>query len=483
MRRREVILFSPHFVSEAAREGATYRATPPLSFLALAGPLLEAGYDVRILDTKWDTDWQRVIRERIDHLLCLGITCLTGPAVADGLAVADYAKSLRPELPVIWGGWHPTFAAGQAIEDPRVDIVVRGMGERAFVEILGALERNESVRSIQGIHYREEGTTGSTPDRPAEPIDQFPPPAYQLIEPERYIWAQPNGLRTASTIFSRGCPFACDFCLDSRNKWFGLPTPRMIDEIEFWLQRGANHIRFYDGNFFLGKPKIVDFCEAVIARGLPSRFRWTATAVGNRVVQMDDELLALLARSGLRQVAIGAESGSDELLARITNKTTVAHTLEAIRRLTRHGINAYLFFVVGYPDEPSDALDRTLQLALDAKTINPNVELFLNFTTPLPGSEVFRVAVERGYVEAPKTFADWAAFDYLHPNLIPIDDAYARRVQRFLRYFSFASPALRGPIRAALRHAAQWRLKRHMFSWPVELVTIDAIKSLRRAIS
>src|SRR5437870_9474713 len=107
----------------------------------------------------------------------------------------------------------------------------------------------------------------------------------------------------------------------------------MIADIEFWIERGATHIRFYDGNFFLGKARIVEFCNAILQRGLQKKFRWTATAVGNRVVQMDDELLSLLQRAGLNRVAIGAESGSDELLQRITNKTTVDNTLEAVRRL------------------------------------------------------------------------------------------------------------------------------------------------------
>src|SRR6185295_2266450 len=111
IKKREVVLFSPHFVSAELRDGAGYRAVPPLSLLALAGPVRDAGFGVRILDVKWDHDWRRELQERIDDLLCLGITCLTGPAVADGLVAAEFAKSLREDLPVIWGGWHPTFAA------------------------------------------------------------------------------------------------------------------------------------------------------------------------------------------------------------------------------------------------------------------------------------------------------------------------------------------------------------------------------------
>src|SRR5581483_2856194 len=433
----------------------------------LAGPLREAGYEVRILDAKWDHNCRDVVRERADRLACVGVTSLTGPAVQDGLEFSEFVKSVAPRVPVIWGGWHASYAAQHAIENPNIDVVVRGMGERTFAEVLDAFRDGRSLRDIAGIHAREDGEIFSTPDRPVEDINHFPPPAYDLIEPHRYVEKIRRGVRLANTIYSRGCPFACDFCLDSRNKWLGLSIDRMIADIEFWIARGANHIRFYDGNFFLGKPRLVEFCNAILARGLEQKFRWIATAVGNRVVQMDDELLALLKRAGLKQIAIGAESGSDELLQRITNKTTVDNTIEAIRRLTRHGINQYLFFMIGYPGEPEDALERTLDLALTAKKINPNVSLYMNYTTPLPGSEVFRIAVEQGEVEEPKKFADWARFDYVRPNLANLGKDYVERVARFQKYLFLAFPdedsvlSYRPMLKAMstpVRSLARWRL-------------------------
>ncbi len=285
--RGEIALFSPHFVPPEAQSDASYRGVPPLSHLALAGPLRDAGYRVLMLDAKWDLDWRRAIKERIDHLTCVGVTSLTGTAVRDGLEFSAFVKSLRPDLPVIWGGWHATYAARQAVEDPRVDVVVRGMGERTFPELLEAIEERRSLQSLPGIHFREGSSIFSTSDRPVEDINHFPPPAYDLIDPARYICSIGPGIRMANTIFSRGCPFACDFCLDSRNKVLTLNVDRMLADIEFWIARGANHIRFYDGNFFLGKPRIVEFCNAILARGLEKKFRWMATAVGNRVVQIE----------------------------------------------------------------------------------------------------------------------------------------------------------------------------------------------------
>ena len=481
---KTVLLYSPHFVASAYRLQPLYRATPPLSHLALAGPLREAGYDVEIIDAKWDFDWRARVRERAGRLLCAGVTSLTGPAVSDGLEFAALVREVRPDLPIIWGGWHASFAAQQAMEDPRVDVVVRGMGERTFVDVVRAIEAGDSLGMIAGIHYRDDGKISSTPDRPLEDINNYPPPAYDLIEPRRYVLQTVDGDRQASTIFSRGCPFTCDFCLDSKNRWLGLSIERMLADIEFWLGHGANRILFYDGNFFLGRARLLEFCDALIKRELPSRVRWIATAVGRRVVKMEDDLLARLKRAGLMQMAIGAESGSDELLSRITNKTTVETTLEAVRRLTRHGINQHLFFMIGYPDEPADALENTLDFVVKLKKINPNVTLFLNYVTPLPGSEVFRIAVERRHIEEPRTFADWARFDYMQPNLIDISDSYRRRVSRFQEFLNVAYPLPnRRRLPAPLRRFAQWRLDRGYLDFPLELSALAALRSVRTMVA
>jgi radical SAM superfamily enzyme YgiQ (UPF0313 family) len=229
---------------------------------------------------------------------------------------------------------------------------------------------------------------------------------------------------------------------------------RIRADLEFWvLQQRADNIRFYDGNFFLGRPRLEEFSRMVLDGELAGRFRWSATGVGNRLVRLDGETLTLLRRAGCSQVAIGAESGSDELLRQITNKTSVEHTKEAVRLLTRHGINQYLFFMVGFPEEPENALDETLRLIHELTQLNPEVEIQVNFCVPLPGSQTFRTAVARGQFEEPKAFADWASFEYTRPSLKHIGKDYRQRVRRFTSCMKLRQPA-RTLMMARLLHGA-----------------------------
>ncbi len=490
-----VILYMPHLVPPE-RWGADYVAIPPLSSLALGGPLRDAAYRVRLIDAKWEPRARAEIAERAREAVCLGISCLTGYSVRDGLEVASLAKATNPDLPVVWGGWHPSFCARQAAADPRVDVVVRDQGERSLVEALDAMREKRSLGAIAGITYRAGADIVHTPDRPPEDLNGFPPPAYDLLDTRRYVRVGPGDVRHANTIFSRGCPFRCDFCLDSRRQWLGLRLERIESEIDFWVNgHGVNSLRFFDGNFFLGRDWISGISRMLIDRGWAGKFRWSATGVANRLVRFDGELLSLIRRAGCDQIAIGAESGSEELLAQITNKTTVEHTIEAVQLLTRHGINQYLFFMVGFPVEPEGALEDTLRLIARLKAINPAMEFQINFCIPLPGSEMFRVAIEKGLLPEPKEFADWAQHVPTRPNLSHLGPAYVAKTRRFRIYLELAYPwrhsvldravgvPLLAPAYAPVRWAALRRLDRLAFGFPVEALLYDALRRLKTLVA
>jgi hypothetical protein len=112
------------------------------------------------------------------------------------------------------------------------------------------------------------------------------------------------------------------------------------------------------------------------------------------------------------------------------------------------------------------------------KKINPAISLFLNYVTPLPGSEVFRIAVERGHLEAPRSFEEWARFDYMQPNLLDISNDYRRCVSRFQGFLNLAYPLPGGRrLPAPVRRFAQWRLDHRYFALPLELSLLFAIRS------
>src|SRR6266567_6819428 len=98
---KKVVLFYPPY------DGPPLSA--PLCLLALASPLLEAGFEVKLVDNLTSPDFEDVILREVQDALCLGISVLTGPMIGSTVRIAKRVKQVRPDLPIIFGGWHPSL--------------------------------------------------------------------------------------------------------------------------------------------------------------------------------------------------------------------------------------------------------------------------------------------------------------------------------------------------------------------------------------
>src|SRR6202161_4069878 len=106
-RSRKVVLFYPPY------EGPPLGA--PLCLLALASPLLEAGFEVKLVDNLTSPDFENVILREAEDALCLGISILTGPMIGSAIRMAKKARLSRPGLPIVFGGWPPTLGPDKTL--------------------------------------------------------------------------------------------------------------------------------------------------------------------------------------------------------------------------------------------------------------------------------------------------------------------------------------------------------------------------------
>ena len=80
----------------------------------------------------------------------------------------------------------------------------------------------------------------------------------------------------------------------------------------------------------------------------------------------------------------GAESGSDEILAKMNKGTTTDQIAHAAAKCREHGIIPEFSFVFGDPDEPEREIENTLAFIRRLKAVNPAMELISYFYTPTP---------------------------------------------------------------------------------------------------
>ena len=105
---KKVVFFFPSFASSDA--------TAPLGLLAVATPLLRAGYSIRLIDSTITPNYKKRVLEEVKDAVCLGISLVTGPMIRETVEIARAVKEWNPDFPVILGGWHPSLLPKQTLE-------------------------------------------------------------------------------------------------------------------------------------------------------------------------------------------------------------------------------------------------------------------------------------------------------------------------------------------------------------------------------
>lgn len=458
MKKRKVVLYNPRAVF----------FTMPLALVAVASALDRDRYDITIIDGRLERDpLARLIAEtETETVLCLGITVLTGEPIRDALYVSRRLKAVRPSLPVVWGGWHPSLFAAECLADPSIDIVVSGQGEETFREIVDRLASGSELDRCLGAGFRRRAEPIINPPRALRDINAYPAHDYSLIPVERYFALK--GKRQVDYVSSQGCRFRCTFCADPYvygRGWVGLSPRRIGEEAEALLRRHPfDELAFQDETFFTQPQRVEEVCDELLARHLP--ITWTATMRADQGCRLGEDLFAKARRAGLRRVMIGVESGSQQMLDWMKKDMKIAQVLDSAERLARHGIGAIFNFIVGFPAEPEESVHQTLALIKKLRRMHPDCETPVFYYRPYPGSDIAEDARQRGYV-FPHGLDEWAEFDYVGSRGPWVTEEKWRRIERF-KFYARQAWGAPGLLRWPLRVASRWRCSRDFYGFPVE---------------
>jgi radical SAM superfamily enzyme YgiQ (UPF0313 family) len=277
---------------------------------------------------------------------------------------------------VIFGGYHPTLAPGEAAE--HCDAVCVGEAEANLPQMMedfksGRLARFYSKRS-ERLRLR--------------------PVPLNLIDKRKYI--------VSSVVqATRGCPNRCDFCSVSafhRGCFQSLPVEDVVAEVSAIRERT---ILFMDDNLIADMAHARSLLKALVPLGK----RWY-TQVGVKAAQ-DPEFLALLRKSGCRGVFVGFESISQPSLEGVHKSFHHAASYEeAVRRFHAHGIAVYAAFVLGFDQDRPETFQETARFLKRARVD----ALQLTVLTPFPGTPLFEKLDREGRIFD----RDWEHYDMGH---------------------------------------------------------------------
>ena len=172
----------------------------------------------------------------------------------------------------------------------------------------------------------------------------------------------------------------------------------LADEFE-WLvtECGYKSVYFDDDTFNVNQKRIKDFCGELIKRGI--KVPWAAMC---RADLVDENLLKIMRKSGVKAVKYGLESADQTAVDHMQKRLDLKKAIENIRLTHNHGIKTHLTFMFGLPGETRESCQATLDLALE---LNPE-SLQLTVASPFPGSVFMKQLKESGHLVKDVTDAD-----------------------------------------------------------------------------
>jgi len=437
----------------------------PLAALYIGAVLQANGFTVQVIDQRVDDDWQNTLRAALQKRpLWVGVSSMTGKQIRWGLDASQIVRAADPDIPIVWGGVHPTILPEQTLAHPLVDLVAVGEGEITALELTQTLRdrgANADLDHIDGLVWLKDGAPVHNAPRAFTPMDDWPLLDYGLVDVEHYVLAEVPGERSLQITTSRGCPMRCGYCyltvVPDGRRYRAESAARTVARIERMMRLfDLNAIHIIDDEFFTRRKRARRVCELIIERGIEVTLRTNCRIDYIDRMSIDD--LALFRRAGFKHLYLGAESGNDRVLDFITKGITRAQIIRANKKLQQAGIAPKFSFMGGFPSETISEVRDTIKLMVQLVDENPHayttpVQLY----SPYPGTALFDYC-RQSEMAMPQTLEAWTESGWEHIDyswLTPQEERFMRKAAYFTFFLDGKTVAdsMRSPW---MRLAARW---------------------------
>jgi radical SAM superfamily enzyme YgiQ (UPF0313 family) len=423
----------------------------------------------------------------------LAVTVMPGPQLPQAVSVSRAVKAAFPSVPIVWGGYFPTQHADTVLSSSFVDFVVRSQGEQPLLDLIAALKQGDALERIGSLCWKSGGRTAHNAAAPMTPLDALPDLPYHRVDMRRYLHSNYLGRRTVAYNSSFGCPFSCSFCAVvamSNRRWLAQSAARIESAIRHLVAAyGVDAVQMHDMDFFISEERAAECADRIAPLGI----HWWALGRVDRLMEFSEKTWRAMAKSGLKMVFTGAESGNDETLRAMNKggKASTRLTIELADRMRRHGVVPEFSFVLGCPPDPEGDVARTFEFIREIKRVNAAAEIVLYTYTPVPSEGALLSAAREGGFHFPSSLDEWASPDWRQLSMrrghgIPwIQAPIKQRIRNFERVINAFYPTvtdqrLTRARRLLLKCFSAWRYAVGFYAAPYELRLLQRLMAYQR---
>ena len=368
----------------------------PLGLSMIAAQLKKRGDQVRVFDATAD----QLNIYRLTKLMkkfgpdIIGITA----NVSFGwkaLLTAKWLKRNFPRVKIIFGGPWPTTEFRTILQNNAADFVVVGEGEYTIIDLLDTIENGGNLEDVKGIAFKKDNDIIQTEHRALiEDLNALPFPAWEFFPRPTKYYIGFKGSRHFPIMTSRGCPFNCINCSKFIHgyKIRKRTIENVIEEIRYLKHNfKANEIVFIDDGFNYD----IERAESLFDEIANLEFKVHIRCPSIRADRVTPRLALKMKRAGVYDVAVGVESGTQEIVDKIGKKLDLKKVKQTIKLFKKLGILTTAFFMVGLPDENFHTIVNTKKFIMDLGVDMADVFKI----TPIPGTKLYELIELKGKID------------------------------------------------------------------------------------
>lgn len=427
----------------------------PLSLIYAAAHSVKNQYNVKILDLRSHPhDWEQQLDLHLQKGCSLvGLSVMTGNPITTSLKISKYVKE-KYKIPVVWGGPHPTILPEQTLENDYIDFVIRDWGSVALFKLIEFLKgKSDDIKTIAGLGYKNDDQIILNENQDSFEMLHHEDLPYHLVDIDGSVYNRLNNGEIIFPIFtSMGCPYKCTFCISPSvykkikgKKWVTHEDSEVLNHIDHLLKRYQfSRIQIYDDDSFVDLNRMNKLLKGYIDRGFHKKLKLDFRGVRiNELDKMDLEYLDLMVEANVELMAIGVESGSDEMLRQMKKGITREQIIRVNQKLAKYpSLKPHYNFFCGVPGETFESLIETKDLLIQLVKDNPNCYLGVGADwKPHPGSAMTDWAVRDYALKLPNNLIEWAAIDSFDAKKI-VHPWYTKQVNSMIKLLQIAGQLL-----------------------------------------